>query len=243
MWISHIIYILIGRVAMAVPRRSRFAESCTHPAKRDRCFPPPIAERQRLPNVGIICIGDSFALHFPRFGRSWTAAPKLALGPCLIYDTRQTKEGRQAAEPAYSKVFMLWFSSNAGNSYWVALPGTSMSLERSWTTLDKSCPVSGLGKDCSLVRTCMGGDSSSGAWTWSDDQPLAWCGLPRIASGSAQLWCEGERFWGCPDLRRRQRDENADCGDSEHLWECVLTMVNLCPALWTAASQGTLLTS
>ena len=29
------------------------AESCTHPAKRDRCFPPPIAERQRLPNVGI----------------------------------------------------------------------------------------------------------------------------------------------------------------------------------------------
>ena len=28
------------------------AESCTHPAKRDRCFPPPIAERQRLPNVG-----------------------------------------------------------------------------------------------------------------------------------------------------------------------------------------------
>ena len=29
------------------------AESCTHPAKHDRCFPPPIAERQRLPNVGI----------------------------------------------------------------------------------------------------------------------------------------------------------------------------------------------
>ena len=29
------------------------AESCTHPAKRDRCFSPPIAERQRLPNVGI----------------------------------------------------------------------------------------------------------------------------------------------------------------------------------------------
>ena len=29
------------------------AESCTHPAKRDRSFPPPIAERQRLPNVGI----------------------------------------------------------------------------------------------------------------------------------------------------------------------------------------------
>ena len=22
------------------------AESCTHPAKRDRCFPPPIAERE-----------------------------------------------------------------------------------------------------------------------------------------------------------------------------------------------------
>ena len=29
------------------------AESCTHPAKRDRSFPPPIAERKRLPNVGI----------------------------------------------------------------------------------------------------------------------------------------------------------------------------------------------
>ena len=30
------------------------AESCTHSAKRDRCFPPPIAERQRLPNEGIV---------------------------------------------------------------------------------------------------------------------------------------------------------------------------------------------
>ena len=29
------------------------AERCTHPAKRDCCFPPPIAERQWLPNVGI----------------------------------------------------------------------------------------------------------------------------------------------------------------------------------------------
>ena len=29
------------------------AESCTHPAKHDRCFTPPIAERQRLPNLGI----------------------------------------------------------------------------------------------------------------------------------------------------------------------------------------------
>ena len=29
------------------------AESCTHPAKRDHRFPPPIAERQRLPNVRI----------------------------------------------------------------------------------------------------------------------------------------------------------------------------------------------
>ena len=30
-----------------------YAESCTHPFKRDRCFSPPIAERQRMPNVGI----------------------------------------------------------------------------------------------------------------------------------------------------------------------------------------------
>ena len=29
------------------------ARSCYHPAKCDRCFPPPIAERQRLPNVRI----------------------------------------------------------------------------------------------------------------------------------------------------------------------------------------------
>ena len=29
------------------------AESCTHPAKRDHRFSPPIAERQRLPNVRI----------------------------------------------------------------------------------------------------------------------------------------------------------------------------------------------
>ena len=40
------------------------AESCTHPAMRDRCFPPPIAERQRLPNVGIV-------------GRNYTTIPKL----------------------------------------------------------------------------------------------------------------------------------------------------------------------
>ena len=36
------------------------AESCTHPAKRDHCFPPPIAQRQRLPNVGIGIIGTNF---------------------------------------------------------------------------------------------------------------------------------------------------------------------------------------
>ena len=36
------------------------AESCTHPAKRDCCFPPPIAERQRLPKVGIEPLGLNF---------------------------------------------------------------------------------------------------------------------------------------------------------------------------------------
>ena len=42
------------------------AESCTHPTKRDHCFPPPIAESQRLPNVGIAidvwCLG-TFPFH------------------------------------------------------------------------------------------------------------------------------------------------------------------------------------
>ena len=43
------------RVAPAVLRWGQVAsaESCTHPAKRDHRFPPPIAERQRLPNVRI----------------------------------------------------------------------------------------------------------------------------------------------------------------------------------------------
>ena len=43
------------RVAVAVLRggQAASAESCTHPAKRDHRFPPPIAERQRLPNVRI----------------------------------------------------------------------------------------------------------------------------------------------------------------------------------------------
>ena len=43
------------RVALAVLRggQAASAESCTHPAKRDHRFPPPIAERQRLPNVRI----------------------------------------------------------------------------------------------------------------------------------------------------------------------------------------------
>ena len=41
------------RVALAVLRggQAASAESCTHPAKRDHRFPPPVAERQRLPNV------------------------------------------------------------------------------------------------------------------------------------------------------------------------------------------------
>ena len=43
------------RVALAVlcGGQAASAESCTHPAKRDHQFPPPIAERQRLPNVRI----------------------------------------------------------------------------------------------------------------------------------------------------------------------------------------------
>ena len=43
------------RVELAVLRggQAASAESCTHPAKRDHWFPPPIAERQRLPNVRI----------------------------------------------------------------------------------------------------------------------------------------------------------------------------------------------
>ena len=58
-YISRIIdIVLIGRVALVVPRGgpgAASAESCTYPAKRNRCFPPPIAERQRLLNVGITC--------------------------------------------------------------------------------------------------------------------------------------------------------------------------------------------
>ena len=44
------------RVALAVLRggQTASAESCTHPAKRDLRFPPPIAKRQRLSNVRII---------------------------------------------------------------------------------------------------------------------------------------------------------------------------------------------
>ena len=43
------------RVALAVLRggQAASAESCIHPAKRDHRFLPPIAERQRLPNVRI----------------------------------------------------------------------------------------------------------------------------------------------------------------------------------------------
>ena len=45
----------VHRVALAVLRggQAASAESCTQPAKRDHRFPPPIAERQRLPNVRI----------------------------------------------------------------------------------------------------------------------------------------------------------------------------------------------
>ena len=56
------------------------AESCTRPAKRDRCFPPPIVERQRLPNVGItltIWCSDYKASSFDRlyiWHRTWDTA-------------------------------------------------------------------------------------------------------------------------------------------------------------------------
>ena len=53
------------RVALAVLRggQAASAENCTHPAKRDHRFPPPIAERERLPNVRI---GDSGLQHLTR---------------------------------------------------------------------------------------------------------------------------------------------------------------------------------
>ena len=59
---QHLDYVFIGRSRIlctgwrwrySVGPGAASAESCTHPAKRDHCFPPPIAERQRLPNVGI----------------------------------------------------------------------------------------------------------------------------------------------------------------------------------------------
>ena len=50
------------RVALAAlcGGQAASAESCTHPAKRDHRFPPPIAERQRLPNVRIKPYGTYF---------------------------------------------------------------------------------------------------------------------------------------------------------------------------------------
>ena len=53
-------------MALAVLRggQAASAESCTHPAKRDQRFPPPIAERQRLPNVRI------YPLSTPSLSRS-----------------------------------------------------------------------------------------------------------------------------------------------------------------------------
>ena len=67
MLISRIIDVLIGCSGTQVQGdtgviawgpRAASAESCTHPAKRDGCFPPPITERWRLPNMGI----DIFAM-------------------------------------------------------------------------------------------------------------------------------------------------------------------------------------
>ena len=44
---------LISRIIYGAGAGCRSAESCTHPTKRDRCFPPPIMDRQQLPNAGI----------------------------------------------------------------------------------------------------------------------------------------------------------------------------------------------
>ena len=54
-------------VALAVHRGGQAAstESCTHSAKRDHRFAPPIVERQRLPNVRI-CLLTKFQLNQSR---------------------------------------------------------------------------------------------------------------------------------------------------------------------------------
>ena len=63
------------RVALAVLRggQAASAESCTHPAKRDHRFPPPVAERQRLPNVRI---SSAKRFQFP-FEFPWSLFPMI----------------------------------------------------------------------------------------------------------------------------------------------------------------------
>ena len=52
------------------------AESCTHPAKRDGCFPPLIAERQRLPKCGNCIYNMSRKRWCLRAGcRHWSSGP------------------------------------------------------------------------------------------------------------------------------------------------------------------------
>ena len=75
------------------------AESCTHPGKRDRCFLPPIAERQRLPNVGNFP-HSAFARgpHSPAFEERMRAAMD-ATGE------------RSAGRPPYPVWHVYWFLS------------------------------------------------------------------------------------------------------------------------------------
>ena len=77
------------RVALAALRggQAASAESCTHPAKRDHQFPPPIAERQRLPNVRISCsfVSERSFLFFPVLFRvPWFFHPVFSWVHCFL---------------------------------------------------------------------------------------------------------------------------------------------------------------
>ena len=78
------------RVALAVLRggQAASAESCTHPAKRDHRFPPPIAERQRLPNVRISASADGVL--------SIGSAEKQCLQTGRVRDVEEIPQSRMA---------------------------------------------------------------------------------------------------------------------------------------------------
>ena len=96
------------------------AESCTHPAKRDNWFPPPIAERQRLLNVRIAsCAVSQFRT------RSQGSQGNSATHYCAECPNHSAQQLANSGQE--------WFSTR------LPIPATSIKCGMKWLIYSQTC--------------------------------------------------------------------------------------------------------